>query len=68
MLPRLWIASVVIGVISSIVLMAATYLSGGMYRVLGMVFLTAQVVFITIIATLYFGGMSMDGLEGTMQA
>ena len=64
----LWIASVVVGVVSSIILMAATYLSGGMYRVLGMVFLTAQVVFITIIATLYFGGMSMDGIDGVMKA
>ena len=64
----LWIASVVVGVVSSVILMAATYLSGGMYRVMGMVFLTVQVVFITIIATLYFGGVSMDGLEGTMQA
>ena len=60
----LWIASVIIGVISSIILMVATYLNKGMNRVIGMVFLTVQVVFITIIATLYFGGMSMDGIEG----
>lgn len=64
----LWIASVVVGVVSSIILMAATYLSGGLYRVMGMVFLTVQVVFITIIATLYFGGMSSTGIEGVMKA
>ncbi|MBQ4444043.1 MAG: hypothetical protein II896_05285 [Clostridia bacterium] len=68
--PGLWIASVVIGVIASIMLMVATYASGGAYRVLGMVFLTIQVVFITIMATMYFGGIGWEGVgrgvEGRM--
>jgi hypothetical protein len=62
-----WIASVVIGIISSITLMVAIYTSNGLYRVMGMVFLTAQIVFVTIMATIFFGSASMQGIE-TMQA
>lgn len=55
----LWIASVVVGVISTMMLVYSAYTSTGVYRAVSMFFLAAQIVFITIIATMYFGGMAM---------
>ena len=55
----LWIAAVVIGAISSVMLAISAYTSSGIYRAMAMFFMAVQIVFITIMATMYFGGISM---------
>lgn len=54
----LWIAAVVIGMIAAGMLVYSAYTSSGMYRAMAMFFLAAQIVFITIMATMYFGGIA----------
>jgi len=54
----LWIAAVVVGVIASAMLAVSAYSSMGAYRLAALFFMAVQIVFITIIATMYFGGMT----------
>ena len=57
-----WIASVVVGAISTAMLVYAAHSYDGMRRMVAMFFMAVQIVFITIIATLYFSGASMIGV------
>ena len=54
-----WIASVVIGIISAAMLIYAAHSYDGMRRMTAMFFMAVQIVFITIIATLYFAAMGV---------
>ena len=56
----LWVAAVVVGVIASAMLTVSAYSSKGWTRLAALFFMATQIVFITIIATLYFGGMNME--------